>query len=386
MSEQGEFDWDPRSETVQADQINAYDEMRRRCPVARSRHGYASVFRHADVLRLALDHDTFSSAVSRFPAVPNGMDPPEHTEFRALIDRYFSDAEVDAFLPACRRLSQQLLDTLPEGETIDFMATFSRYFAMEVTCAYLGWPEHLHEPLMAWTRKNYRATLKRDEKALSAVALEFDGYITALLEERRQAGEQAPNDATTRLLHERIFDRPLTDTEIVSILRNWTVGELATIAACVGILVEYLAGHPDLQRQLREQPALLPPAIDEILRIHPPLIMNRRVATKATEVSGVPIAANERLALLWASANRDEAVFGDPDEFRLDRDPALNLLYGAGIHYCPGAYLSREQLRVVMTVLLEGTQNIRPAPDEKPTFASYPGSGFSTLPLQLVKK
>src|SRR5699024_1421858 len=70
--------WDPRSDAVQQDQIAAYDAMRARCPVARSRYGYASVFRHADVVRILHDHDTFSSGVSRFPSVPNGMDPPEH--------------------------------------------------------------------------------------------------------------------------------------------------------------------------------------------------------------------------------------------------------------------------------------------------------------------
>src|SRR5690606_29701936 len=101
-------DWDPRSEAVLSDQIAAFDQMRSRCPVARSQYGYASVFRHGDVLRALLDHETFSSAVSRFPSVPNGMDPPEHTEFRRIIDPYFSPARVAEFEPHCRRIASDL--------------------------------------------------------------------------------------------------------------------------------------------------------------------------------------------------------------------------------------------------------------------------------------
>src|SRR5699024_3055443 len=119
--------------------------------------------------------------------------------------------------------------------------------------------------------------------------------------------------------------RVLNDEEIVSILRNWTVGELGTMAASVGILVNYLANRPSLQQQLRQRPSDLPVAIDEILRIQAPLISNRRVTTQPVELGGRRLAAGERVTLMWASANRDEAVFGDPDEFRLDRDPAENL-------------------------------------------------------------
>ncbi|MEO8170306.1 MAG: cytochrome P450, partial [Oxalobacteraceae bacterium] len=171
------------------------------------------------------------------------------------------------------------------------------------------------------------------------------------------------------------------DDEIVSILRNWTVGELATMAACVGILAHYLAGHPQLQQQLRQQPALLPAAIDEILRIHAPLIANRRVTTKPVEIGGRALAAGERITVIWASANRDEAVFGEPDAFRLDRDPAQNLLYGAGIHVCPGAPLARLELRIIIEELLKHTSQIALAPGKQALRAAYPGSGFSALPL-----
>lgn len=377
-------DWDPRSNAVLSSQIKAYDAMRSRCPVAYSDYLGWSLFRHEDVVRALDDHQTFSSAVSSHLSVPSGMDPPRHTAYRRLIERHFEPERVEAFEPLCRTISADLVYGLERGVEIDLVTQLAQRFAVRIQCAFLGWPDSLHQPLLQWVRKNHEATLARDTSAMAAIALEFDGYISQLLEARRDAGAAAPQDITSDLLRERVDDRPLNHEEIVSILRNWTVGELGTITACVGILGHYLAESPQVQQRLREGPHLLPAAIDEILRMHAPLISNRRVATKPVEIGGRKIAPGERVTLMWASANRDEAVFGDPDEFRLDRDPAQNVLYGRGIHVCPGAQLARLELRVVMEELLKRTRNIALVPGRQPTIAIYPASGFSSLPMLIA--
>jgi cytochrome P450 len=378
-------DWDPRSQRVLDDQIAAYDELRRRCPVAHSEYMGWSLLRHADVMRVLLDHSSFSNAVSRHLSVPNGMDPPVHTAFRRIIEPYFEPQRMQAFEPRCRQIAADLVARLPSDGEVELMGTVAREFAVWIQCAFLGWPDHLHESLREWIRTNHEATLAGDRAALAAVALAFDDHVRTLLEERRRRDAEMAEDATDSLLRARIGDRPLTDEEIISIVRNWTVGELGTIASCVGILAHYLADNPALQRQLREQPAMLPAAIDEILRIHAPLIANRRSATRPAKFDARTIEAGERISLIWASANRDEAVFGDPDEFRLDRDPALNLLYGAGIHVCPGAPLARLELRVVMEELLCATREIARLPGKAPVKAAYPASGFASLPLRIAK-
>ena len=384
MPEKPRPDWDPRSDAVLGDQIAAYDAMRSRCPVAYSDYLGWSLFRHEDVVRALDDHETFSSAVSSHLSVPSGMDPPRHTAYRRLIERHFEPRRVAAFEPLCRAISADLVAGLDKGVEIDVVPQLAQLFAVRIQCAFLGWPDSLHAPLLRWVRRNHEATLARDTAAMAAIALEFDGYISDLLEVRRAAGAAAPDDITTDLLRERIGDRPLNHEEIVSILRNWTVGELGTITACVGILAHHLAQDQQLQLRLREEPGLLPAAIDEVLRLHAPLIANRRVATRPGEIGGRSIAAGERITLIWASANRDEAVFGDPDEVRLDRDPAQNLLYGRGIHVCPGAELSRLELRVVTEELLKRTRGLAPAPGRQPTLAVYPASGFAALPMLIL--
>lgn len=376
-------DWNPTSPEVLRDQRAAYDEMRRRRPVAYSEFMGWSLFRHEDVMRVLLDHKTFSSAVSQHLSVPSGMDQPEHTAYRRIIESYFSPKRMEAFEPVCRGIAAKLMQDLSAREEVEFMADAALPFAVQVQCAFLGWPAALQESLVRWTRKNHQATLAQDRKAMSEIALEFEGMIDDLLESRIQVGTGPEADLTAALIHEKVWGRPLSNEEVASILRNCTVGEIGTISAAVGILAHYLAAHAELQKQLRAKPDLLPTAIDEILRIHGPLVANRRITTRSVEIGGRKIEAGERITLMWISANRDERIFEYPDSFRLDRDQSKNLLYGAGIHTCPGAPLARLELRVFIEELLSRTGEIATVPEKASTLAVYPASGFATLPLRI---
>ena len=378
------IEWDPQSADAIADQIATFDTLRRACPVAHSKAFHWSVLRHADVVRALDDHATFSNAVSTHLSVPNGMDPPEHAGYRRVIEPYFSAQRMRELEPACRRIAADLIDALPSDRDIEVMGDLAHPFALRAQAAFLDWPAELHEPLREWVRANHAATRSRDPAAAAAVALAFDRHIRAVLDERR-AGPGPRDDAASRLLREQVEGRELTEAEIVSILRNWTVGELATIAASVGILVYFFARRPDVARRLRDDAALIPAAADEILRISPPLVASRRKTTCPVTIGGLHLDADERLTLLWASANRDERVFGAPDEFRLDRDPELNLLYGRGVHVCPGAPLARLELRVLVEELLKRDREPRLIDARPPVNAVYPVGGFATLNVRFAR-
>ena len=383
MNDKRTPDWDPRSEDVLRDQRAAYDEMRERCPVAYSEFMQWSLFRHEDIVRILHDHQTFSNAVSQHLSIPNGMDPPEHTAYRRIIEPYFAQELMEAFEPSCRAIVADLVRPALACGEVELMGDFALPFAVRVQCAFLGWPPTLHEPLLRWTKKNYEATLARDRQAMSEIAREFEGFIDDMVETRIQGAAKPEDDVTAALVCEKVGGRPFSNEEIASILRNWTVGEIGTIAAAVGILMHYLAQHAELQAKLRAQPSLLPAAIDEILRIHGPLVANPRITTRPVEIGGRKIDPGERISLVWISANRDDRVFDDPDAFRLDRDPAANLLYGAGIHVCPGAPLARMEMRVSLEQLLASCTRIQTVPNKSPTRAVYPASGFANLPLQI---
>lgn len=382
MSSKQFQDWDPKSPEVQRDQRAAYDEMRRRCPVAYSDFMGWSLFRHEDVTRVILDHDTFSSAVSQHLSVPSGMDQPEHTVYRRIIEPYFGTKRMRAFEPACRKIVVERVRDLAARGEVEFMTEVALPFAVHVQCAFLGWPSTLHDTLLQWIDKSQAATLAQDRRATSEIALEFESIIDNLLETRRASGAGPEFDVTAALMHEKVWGRPLSNEELASILRNWTAGEIGTISAAVGILIHYLAEHGDVERRLRAQPNLLGAAIEEILRLHGPLVSNRRITTRPVEIGGRKIDAGERVTLMWMSANRDERVFEEPDLFRLDRDHRKNLLWGAGIHVCPGAPLAQLEMRAFTEELLARTSALETIVENEPKLAVYPSSGFATLPLR----
>lgn len=181
----------------------------------------------------------------------------------------------------------------------------------------------------------------------------------------------------SRLLTARVNGDLLTDEQLVSMLRNWTVGELGTIAAAVGIIVEFLARRPDVQQLVRDNPQIRQAAMDEMLRLEPPLISNRRRTAKPVVVRGRTIPADQPVTILWPAAQRDPHTFEDPTEFRLDRSPADNLLYGRGPHYCPGEGLSRLELGVLLDAFLEAVPQFSQV--GVPVRAQHPAGGFTQI-------
>ena len=398
MTENVHNDWDLRSEEVQKDQVAAYDAMRRRCPVAHDEFMGYSVFKNADVQHV-LDHpEIYSNVVStRHIAVPNGMDAPEHTTFRAVNDKYFTPERLEKFAPVIRDAVKTLIADLPRGEEVDVMQGFGQAYAMRVQNAFMGWPACLEQPLTEWIEKNRVATLRRDREEIAKVALEFDGYIRQLLDERREdAAAGNPKDVTAELLTDTVQlpgeePRTMTDEEIVSLIRNWTVGELSTVSATVGVFVNFLARNRAEQDRLRaslsdgnaiDDRSEIALAVEEIMRLEDTLVTNRRITTQDTELGGRTLPAGSRVTINWASANRDEDAFEDALTYNPHRDQSRNLVYGDGIHVCPGAPLARLELRILLEELLCGTESIDIAGEsEKPATvnAVYPISGYSVV-------
>lgn len=374
-------DWQPQADRIQADQRAAYDDMRDRCPVAYSELLQWSVFRHKDVKKILLDPERFSSQVSQHVSVPNGMDNPDHSVYRALIEPYFSSDRVAAFKPTCQAIADELARQLSTKTHVDLMADYAEPFAARLQCAFMGWDEALAPQLLSWVKRNSQAVLAYDRPQLARLAAEFEQLIHEQLLERRD--NLAIQDITAELLNEVVDGRYLTNQEIASILRNWTVGEVGTIAASIGIIAHFLATNTEVQQQLRAKPELLWQANDEILRLHNPLVDNRRRTTCPVTLGEQTIEAQERVTLNWVAANRDPEVFEQADQFDLHRDQRDNLLYGAGMHVCPGEALARMELVVVMRSLLEHSQHLRLQPDQSPQLASYPMSGYSQLLVRL---
>ena len=360
------------------------DELRPAHPVVRNSQGQYVLLRHADVVAAAVDADTFSSAVSAHLQVPNGLDGAEHRAARETLDRYFEPEALAPFGPVFRDIARDLLGRVPNGVVVDAVHDLGAQFAVRAQSAWLGWPSKLEPQLLQWMAANHAATRSGDRSRTAAVAEEFDEIIRSVLKPRRSMGDRAPNDLTTRLMHDTINGRPLTDAELVSVLRNWTGGDLGSIALCVGVLFAYLAEHSDIQQRLGSDvsDAELDAAIDEVLRIDDPFVSNRRRTTCPVRVGHTEIPQGAVVKLHWTSANRDADVFGNPDRFDPLGNAADNLVYGIGPHVCPGRPLATMELRIALREVL-ATRVITPAVDEPARRAVAPIGGFHRVPVVL---
>jgi len=386
----GEVTTDAHAEATEVlpDLRTELDARRDACPVEHDGAGGWTLLGHAEVVAAARDPETFSSAAGSHRAIPNSLDGVEHAAYRAVVDRYLTASAVAAQEPQCRAHAATIVDALPRGSTVDAVAELGTPFAVRTQAAWLGWPPDIEGELVDWMADNFAATRSSDRARTAKVAAGFDALVGRQVRLRREAEETAPPDVTTRLLHETVHGRPLTDAEVVSILRNWTAGDLGSLAACLGVLVHRLATHPDRQDVTRDRVAraehdAIETAIEEVLRIDDPFIANRRRTTREAQIGGRAIPAGDRVLLNWTAANRDRLVFGDPDQFRPDQNAPQNLVFGTGPHVCPGRALTLMELRVALTELLARTERLLPA-DEAPVRERPPVSGWARLPIVLV--
>ena len=362
--------------------LRAYtDELRPKHPVIRNVAGEWVLLRHAEVVAAALDHERFSSGVSRYLQVPNGFDGEEHTRYREVIERHLSYDALEPFVPVFESVAAQLMEELPMGAVLDAVSHIGAVFAVRAQCEWLGWPAELEPRLLDWMEENHAATRSGDHAWMVDVAEQFDKIILSVVLPRRATEGNAPDDVTTRLCREVVDGRLLTESELVSILRNWTGGDLGSIALCVGVLVAHLAQQPGLAERLRNaSDNEVEAAIDEILRLDDPFVSNRRITTCPVQIGGQDIPSGARVKLNWTSANRDEAVFGN-NLFDPEKNAAANLVYGIGKHVCPGRLLATWELRIALQALLASVQTIELAPDQQPEREVAPVGGYHRVPV-----
>jgi cytochrome P450 len=361
------------------------DAQRQTCPVVRAPDGTVTLLSHADVRAAALDAVTFSSAVSAHRALPNSLDGEEHRAYRRLIDAYLTEEEVAAQEPQCREHAAAIVGGLPRGVTVRTVLDIGTPFAVRTQSTWLGWPAGIEQELVDWVADNREATRSGDRARMAEVAESFDAIITRLLDARR-VGDL--DDVTARLMRDRVDGRPLEHAEIVSILRNWTAGDLGSLAASVGVIVHHLATDVALQSHLRQLVAgdrvrEFEDAMEEILRIDDPFVSNRRVTTRDTVVRDEQLPAGTRVVLNWTAANRDPEAFADPDAFNPADHAEANLVFGIGPHLCPGRALTLMELRVIIWELLAQTTRIAMSHERGPVRELPPVSGWAKVPIVL---
>ncbi|HZV50932.1 MAG TPA: cytochrome P450 [Candidatus Dormibacteraeota bacterium] len=381
--------FDPHDPAFAADPHPTFAELRRRCPVAWTDRwgGFWALTRYEDLVAVAGDHRTFSNAVQNVvPHVarpgprlaPLNVDPPEHTRRRRAINPTLKPRRVARLEPAVRRSVVELLLPLVERGEADLVRELAFPLPAYVLADYLGVPGAEGLRMRVATERYTRALEEGSVEEVGRTTAEMTEFVRRLIAERRARPADPDRDLTTGLLRAEAGngDDQVTVESIRQVIAAGTIGVTLALASAI----RHLAEQRDHQELLRTRPDLVPAAVEELLRLYSPNLGFARTATRDVEIRGRRVRAGEVVALVYASGNRDEAVFPDPDRFVLDR-PREHLAFGHGVHKCPGAPLARLEIRVGLEELLRRTSGFELAGPV--TWSRWPEYGPTSLPVRL---
>jgi len=316
-------------------------------------------------------------------------EPPTHTRLRRLVAGAFGRGHVERLRPRIATLADRLAsafaDAGADGSPVDLIARYAEPLPVQVIAELLGVPEADSRLLRPWSNaivKMYEYAVSPAQRAeAERASAEFVDYLRSLVAARRTAPR---DDLLSSLIAETDSDGArLSEDELVTtctLLLN--AGHEATVNV-VGNGVAALLSHPEQLAALRADPALVPSAVEELIRYDSPLQLFERTAVDDTRVADVTVAAGTKIAALLGAANRDPAAFAEPDRFDVARTENPHLGFGAGIHFCVGAPLARVELQVSLATLLRRFPSIALAapPQRRPEFVIR---GVRSLPVTIT--
>jgi cytochrome P450 len=363
-------EYSPFAPEVKEDPYPYYAWLRERHPVYyNAKLGFYVLSRYADVEAAARTTEVFSSAqgigLERAPvAMMISKDPPDHTRLRKLVSKAFTPKMVEQLAPRIQEIVDELLDAALSRGAFDLVQDFAYPLPVIMIAEMLGVEPARRDDFKRWSDAVIHVTAGGAQYGDRATYMqswqEFKAYVSQIIEERRRSPR---NDLISALVQAQDERDALTLNEILNFCLLLLVAgnETTTNLITNGALALYT--HEAQRQKLRGQPQLIQSAIEEILRYDGPIQGVFRTTTRDVEVRGSTIAAQSKVLLLWASANRDPDVFPDPDRFDIERTPNDHMAFGRGIHFCLGAPLARLEARIATQTILRRTKVTRPDPE-----------------------
>jgi cytochrome P450 len=383
----------------------ALAELRRTSPVywqeMPNEPGFWAVLTHADVVHVSRNPNLFSAEaggvviedldparLARMRDMILSMDPPRHVAYRKPLAPEFRARVIAEMEGQIRDITRQIMRDAREKGEVELVHDVVGSLPTQVIGQLFGLPEEdwglLHDlaerntsgqdPDINPGEANQEAGSPDSSMQMAMYGMEFAAA-------RRKVGPQG--DLMDIILGEQFAGRYLTDEDIGSLLVQMiTAGNDTTVTMMVGGTWA-LVQHPEQLAELRQDPSLIPQAVEEILRWHNPLHYFRRTASEDTELSGTPIAAGDKVAMYYTSANRDEKVFDRSQEFDIHRNPNPQLSFGIGEHFCLGVHLARLEGRVFFEELLSAFPAIEMAGEPRRTRSNL-NNAFKSMPMRLL--
>ena len=376
-----------------------WDLLRREAPVywyeREDIEPFWAITRHADIVSISRQPERFLNAPrltvtseaegTELPVhMLLNMDPPKHHEYRSLVNKHFTPRAMKSIASRVDTIATEILDAAcPGGEEteFDFVEEISARLPIWVIAEMLGVPYEDRQKLFEWSNRMVGSEDPEylvDESEVMNAQVEMFMYAQQLAADRR---ENPRDDIVSTLLFSEIDGDTLSEMDFNLFFMLLSVaGNETTRNATSGGMLAFIE-HPEELRKLQNDPSLLKPAVEEVLRWSSPLIHFARTATEDYELRGRTIRRGDVVSLFYPSANRDEDVFDDPFTFRIDRDPNLHVGFGVGEHLCMGAHVARAELKALFGRLLARMESVELAGEVKRLRSSFVG-GIKHMPVR----
>lgn len=358
-------------------------------PVYRDVNGTWALTKHEDVRWAERQPQIFSSATNG--SRPNGQpqpsmidaDDPSHADQRRIVARGFGPRQMKAYEDHVREVAERLVDAVIARGECDIVSDIARPLPMTLIGEMLGAPESDYEKLQTWSDRMIDGSDKVENVTDDVInaAFEYYAYINEVIEQRRA---EPGDDLVSKFVHGRAEGESLDQAHIVGNALLLLVGGNETTRNVITGGLEALIRRPDQLEWASRSAENLESTIEECLRWVTPIVNMNRTTTADVEVRGVTIPAGSQVIMHYTSANRDEDVFQDADQFVASRNPNPHIAFGWGPHLCLGASLARLELRTILTELLGRVRNLRFAdPGYEPEYshASFV-RGILSLPVR----
>jgi cholest-4-en-3-one 26-monooxygenase len=365
-----------------------------------------AITKHADIVEIARQPKIFLSGPRLLVATKDqyleggdvlfrhllNMDPPEHAKYRDLVNRRFTPRAVRSLEHEVQEIANEVMDELAAthrngGSMVecDFVTDLSAKVPLDVIAALLGVPKEDRPQLFRWTNETIgsgdpefnqggspQETLERARAGLFT-------YFTNLVEQRRK---EPKDDLTSALGAAQLDGQPLPIFEMLSYFLLLVVAGNETTRNATSGGVQAFIDHPAQWKMLQNNPALLRPAIEEMVRWISPVIQFARTASEDYTLRGQTIKKRDSVALYYPSANRDEEVFEEPFKFDITRDPNPHIAFGIGEHFCLGANIARLELEVIFRELLKRVEYVESTGPLERLRSSFVG-GIKHMPVRM---
>jgi cytochrome P450 len=358
---------------------------------------FALVARYADVTAGLRDHEHLSSVgpppppqayQGRFAGARNmlGSDPPQHSRLRRLVSRDFTPRRIRELEPRIREIAKELLDKVETRGSFDVMADLANVLPVTVIAEMLGVPPELNATFKRWSDRiigdGNNTPGNPPAPEVVRVVDELGDYFTAEIEKRRS--NPGP-DLVSALVAAHDEGDVMSAADLLSFITLLLVAGNETTTNLIGNGMLALGRNPDQLDALKRNPAMLPRAIEEMLRFDGPVQSTVRFTKEPVQLGGAEIPAGAFALMIVAAADRDPAQFKEPEKFDITRDPNDHVAFGEGIHFCIGAPLARMEARIAFEAMLERFPRLRlKDPAMKPVYkGSYFLRGLESLPVAM---